>query len=325
MGVFCSHGEARPRGRKTEAQAPWAVGVSQEDQTGALEFFRKGNDQYGELDFKAAVLSYESALALWSHPRIHGNLVSALVKLEWYEKAVPHIEAALKYGDRPFSPKIYAQLLENKILVEGKFSRLVLSCKEQGAVVFVDSQQKLECPGQAVVVVRAGKHKVIAEKHGFFTTSKDVDAGPDGFENVSVDPVAIQNAVRYERRWPQSVPWAVVGTGVGAAAVGIPFLLFASDNNSEYDEEYGRVCPRGCERADFEAQRPGFVKKRTRAKWQNIVGVTAVGVGAVGAFAGVVLLYLNQPKAVDASPKRAMRVSPWYTNAGQGVAFEFVF
>ena len=232
--------KAQNKKKIEERSAPWRVGVTTAQRKKALELFSKANEEYGELDFKNAVSHYIQALEIWGHPRIHGNLIAALIQLDQYERALEHIEPAFKYGAAPFAPEVYLTLLNNRRAVENKIATVFVSCELPGAKVTLDNTLLFACPGNGKKIVRTGPHKIVAEKEGFVTTTRDVSAFSNGEYNIAIDPVPLEEVTKIERRWATPLPWSVIGGGLVVASVGVPFLLRAQDNIEIYDRGFER-------------------------------------------------------------------------------------
>lgn len=329
------------QGRRSKRKAvsktkPWEEGVSKEQRSEALKLFRDANEAYGQLDFKKAVSDYSKALELWSHPRIHGNLVAALIQLEQYEDALTHVKSAIRFGEEPFSRDVYLTLLNNKRAVENKLATVEVSCSVRGAKVTLDNELFFVCPGKSKKIVRTGPHKIVAEKDGYVTTTRDVNAFSKGEYSIEIEPIPLEEVTKLERRWPTAMPWAVIGGGVLVAAAGVPFYLRAKDNIEFYDTAFGVYCQQqgGVDCSEFGEN--GFAElgpnyaaaaeRRDSSRWQNIVSGSAFAVGAVAVVTGAVLVYLNQPKAVTLEQEaNAVSLTPWLGPENAGVMITLGF
>ena len=286
-----------------KADKPWEAGISATARKQALDLFRTANDEYGRSEYKEAAGHYREALAVWDHPRIHGNLVSALLKLDLTKEALVEVEAALQYGAAPFEPHVYDRLLENRKSIRQLLASVTVSCKLPGAKVTIDGEPLIDCPGTATKVVGIGKHQVVAKKAGYLNVVEDLIALPDGKESIAVEPIPLEKAATVERRWSNWMPWTVVGAGVATIAFGIPFQISAQDNMNTYDSSYADYCgivKVGCTEEDF-GQRPEYASdagRKSKAQWQNAVALSAFAVGTATLITGGVLVYMNQPRTV---------------------------
>ena len=315
---------------KNNSKNPWEKGVRSTDKTKALAIFQAANKAYGGFEFQRAVALYERALKIWQHPRIHGNMVSALIRLEKFEEALTHLEKALAYGDKPFEPEIYTALVNNQKLISNILTRITVSCRLEGAQITLDGEQLLNCPGKVSKVVRVGAHKLVAEKAGYLVTTKDVSPTSNEELQVLIDPRPIERSTVLERRWPRHVPWVVTGTGVVVATVGVPFLLRALDNRDEYEIAFARFCTGkgsgGCTEQEFR-QSDDFDDYRGRVRaqrWQKVVATSAFAVGGAAIITGAIMVYLNQPRAIRLTPE-TVSITPWLSTQTPGVTATFRF
>jgi hypothetical protein len=327
---------------KAPAQKPWEQGVSEEARKQALALFRTANDEYGRSEYKEACDHYKEALAIWSHPRIHGNLVSCLLKLDLDREALKHVDLALKYGKEPFEPHVFDRLLENQKHLKSRLTSITVSCSMAGASVTLDGDSFLSCPGKKTQVVSVGTHKLVAEKPGFLVVTRDIVAAPGRIESMEVNPLSLEKGTKVERRWSPWMPWTVLGAGVVTLGVGFTFQWLATENMNSYDSAYADYCiekrfdnPEALcdttEFATFEGEGGGLlyadeVKRKNRAEWQTVVGVSAITIGAAGAITGGILAYMNQPRRVrlDEEEQRVQLV-PILTPEMTGFATEWRF
>lgn len=286
--VLVASAAAQPEAPRAEPR-PWAEGVTPERQTRALELFRQGNDAFAQASYMAAVRLYRDALADWDHPAIRGNLATALVHLDQPVEAFLEIERAFRYGPTPFEPTVYAQLQTNHKLLAGQIGRIEIVGDVAGATVLLDG---IEVPPRVRHVIRAGAHELVARRPGYLTFTSRVVAIADNDVVIRVVLVPLTEAGRLVRKWDPWKPWVVAGAGAAVTLAGVGFQLAASNNVEDYELEISRACPQGCDPADL----PRAVRDlESRARWQNRVGIAALGVGGAALATGVVLLWLNQP------------------------------
>ena len=281
---------------------PWEMGISGEQRTSALARFTTGNAQYSRGDYNNAAESYRQALTFWSHPRIHGNLSSTLIKLEKFELALIHIEEALRYGEAAFDdPNAHDRLLDNRRLLQRLLSEITVVCRLPGATVTLDGSPLLTCPGQTTRVVRVGSHQLVAKRSGYLTVTRDINAVPGKRATYAISPVALEEAATVERRWSPWFPWTVVGAGIATVAVGIPFQLVAQDNMNRYDQAFQDWCPpdTACTLEAFRNDRSSDAALKGTAERQSTIALSLFTVGAAAIVTGGILVYLNQPRAVE--------------------------
>lgn len=274
---------------------PWAKGVSAADQAIALRTFLEGNKAFGARRYAEAAAAYRKALARWQHPSIHGNLAVALIHLEQPVAAFAQLELALRFGQAPFQPNIYQQLLTHQKLLSAQVAYVHIECRVAAAEVVLDGASLFACPKVLRRIVRAGEHSIVARKRGYLTFTQQFVATSGRITNVEVLLVPLSDAGGFERRWGRWKPWAVVGAGAAVVAVGGLFQLAASSNVSTYEREIAALCPNGCRRDELPSTVNALVG---RARWQNRVAITGFIAGGLALASGVALVYANQPHRV---------------------------
>ncbi len=279
------------------ATAPWERGVSDADRAEALALFRAGNQLFTKSEYTQAVAEYEKALAHWDHPRIHGNLATALIYLDEPLDAYRHVELALAYGESPFEAHVYQQLVTNRRLLLGQLTTVMVKCEAEGAEVAIDGDVLFVGPGTRKVMVESGAHQLVARKDEYLTFTTKFTAVGGESTTITVVLVPLAEAARYERRWAVWKPWAVVGSGVAVAALGIPLRRASLAARDDYEEEIARTCPTGCT-ADMIS--PAVRNLEDRAHTYNRFEVAAYATGGALVLTGAVLTYLNRERRIPA-------------------------
>lgn len=307
-----------PAPSPTDADRPWAEGVSPAEQEAALALFRAGNDAFAHLDYATAEKLYREALSHWDHPAISGNLAVTLVHLDDPVGAYERVEHALRYGDAPFDDAVFRRLETDKKLLEGQLGHVEVTCDVPDAVVSIDGETVLVGVGAYTRTVRAGSYQVVASKPNYLTYTNLVTALPDEPVAIQVQLLPLDQAGGWERRWATWKPWAVLGAGAAVAAIGLGYELAAQGSVDDYEAYVALECASGC----TTAQLPGPVRDlEGRAATQNKLGVTGLVVGAAAVVAGGVMVYLNQPTRVRLEESgRRVGAAPVVTPDGAGVA-----
>jgi hypothetical protein len=303
--------------------APWANGVTEDQRARALELFREGNDLYGESEYADAATRYRSALDVWDHPRIHGNLATALIHLDDLVDAVGHIDLALAYGAQPFDEHVYEHLVTNRKLLASQLSRISITCEMPGATVSIDGSPVLTGPSSAEVVVRAGPHEIVGKKGGHLTVSSSITAIGGQDEKVVIVLVPLTDAKLYERKWAAWKPWAVVGAGAALTLSAIPMGMASVSARDQFESELAAECARGCEPSDIP---DSITAHEDRARLWNRLEIAAYAVGGVTLATGFVLAYLNREMEVELT-ESGTRVSalPIVSPSHVGVVLELGF
>lgn len=309
------------RAQDDAPEEPWEQGVAAASRERALALFQQGNALFTQSEYRGAAARYREALGFWDHPRIHGNLATALIYLDDPLGAIEHIEKALRYGAAPFERHVYEQLLTNRKLLLGQLARIEVDCDDTGVAITLDGKE-LEAASSSSLAI-AGRHQVVGRKPGYLTFTRDFTAVGGRTTIIRVEVVPLAEATRYERRWPVWRPWAVVGAGVAVAALGIPLHRAALSARDEYEREIGRECPTGCETADIS---PAIQDLESRSRTYNTLELSAYALGGAIAATGGVLLYLNRQRLVERGRAGSPVVAFPAVSTGQiGLAVETAF
>ncbi|MGC4114516.1 MAG: hypothetical protein QM765_07870 [Myxococcales bacterium] len=312
--------DSAPATSATSLERPWAAGVSAESQKEALQVFQEANALFSESKYAQALSRYRDALRVWDHPGVRFNTAVALINLDQPLAAYENLEAALKYGEAPFSAENYKQAMIYLKLLAGQVAQLEVVCDEPGAVVSLDGEQLFVAPGNHSRRLLPGAHQLVAVKPGFVTETRALQLTPG---KSTVERVVLQNVksvpVKLVRRWESWMPWTVLGAGLVVALAGTPLMLDAQSNYDRYDSDLARLCPSGCKESDLPAT---VIDSRQRGRVENGGAVAAFVVGGLLTASGVVLLTLNQPHPVDAAATDAAPVTvlPVFGEGFAGVA-----
>src|SRR6185436_17650493 len=127
------------------------------------------------------------------------------------------------------------------------------------------------------------------------------------------------------RRWNARTPWIVAGVGVGVAALGAVGLVIAKNEMSTYDDLLRSQCPNGCGPAmpaPYDRVPDDTAAHESRSKLYSGVGIALLSLGGAVSIAGLVGVYLNQPRPVaEQPPVVTPTVGP--NGAGASVTWSF--
>lgn len=310
-----------------DTSKPWAAGVSEAEQATALGIYREGNAEFEESRYPQALAKYRAALTHWDHPGIRFNMAVSLINLDQPVEALDHLERALVFGDAPLGPEAHAQAQTYLKLLHGQLSTIKVTCDAAGAEVTFDGKKLLACPGEAKQRVTPGPHQVVASKPGFMTETAPLVLlpGKELVHAVKLVPVETGGRTKLVRRWNARTPWIIVGAGLGAAALGGLALYFSSNEYQTHDDLLLSQCPDGC----GPNMPPGMQEvaastkaHETRGRIFNVTGVALLSLGGAATIAGLVGVYMNQPRAVrDTAPVVTPTLGP--NAAGASVRFSF--
>ena len=145
------------------ADVPWAENVSKESQSKANTLFAEGNELFAQQAHAPALEKYKAAIALWDHPLIEFNMAVTLVRLDRILEAADALDKALRFGAAPFpAAEQHQQALDYQKLIAGRVGTLEITC-DAPAMVLLDGQAWLNCPGKRTARVLAGEHVIVGE------------------------------------------------------------------------------------------------------------------------------------------------------------------
>lgn len=279
---------------------PWAAGVSEPAQKTALDLFKRGNELFAKKSYAEALKLYREALTSWDHPGIRFNISECLISLDQPLEAYDNLIAALRFGEPALGAEDFERATRTKLLLEGQLAHLDVRCDEPGAIVTLDGKRLFVAPGQATRTVMPGPHQIVASKPGYITFTR---------EDVLVSRKTQQVELRlarmrtFEYRWKRWKPWAVVGGGVAIALAGVGFRSAGQSSFDEFHAELAVRCPQGCVRSSLPA---GTVSIEDRGRRMNGLAGTSYAIGGAAIVTGLVLVLLNQERAVESPlPDRA--------------------
>jgi hypothetical protein len=121
--------------------------------------------------------------------------------------------------------------------------------------------------------------------------------GQPARESVELHPRGRDLVLR--RRFRASVPWTVAGAGAGAGVVGAGLILLGHANYSAYESELAARFPDGAHEGELPSS---LASLHTRAVVENGAGIAMAALGGSALIAGLVMVGLNQPRAVEVAP-----------------------
>lgn len=186
--------------------------------------------------------------------------------------------------------------------VRTKIGALVIEASQKGARVSVNGVDIGTAPLTRTILVRPGRQVVDAKLTGHvpFIARVTVQANREHKVEVELRRERERLVVKVEerpmkRRMKRWIPWAVLGGGGGLIAVGSLFMLAARSDLDEFDDQVAAMA----------GQFPSSVAADTELldrgeRRRGIAQLLWIGGGAA-VVSGVVLLMLNQPRAVRAN------------------------
>jgi hypothetical protein len=212
-------------GKAHADDAPWAAGVSEEEQQLALTIYREGNAEFELERYAQALAKYRTALSHWDHPAIRFNMTVCLINLDQPLEAFDNVERALQYGAAPVGADLFAQGQTYKKLLLAQLATIEIRCAEPDAQVTLDGQPLFTAPGSITKIVLPGRHQIVASKPGFQTTTLplSLDAGRLTAQSVQMtalaDVVPAARTITTRHRIGVSLHAVIDPQGPGGAAV----------------------------------------------------------------------------------------------------------
>jgi hypothetical protein len=232
---------------------------------------------------------YEQALESWDNPDIRWNLALVLEDLGEYLRAYQQLEGALRWGEALGAERLQGIRDQMRVLETQRLARIEAHTDEPGADVRLDNQPWFRGAGRQSMLVTPGTHYIGVIKVGYTapTTSVVVAAGEQYRVTLRM---AVDHLIE-TRRWSVRTPWSVVAVGAAIAAVGAvaerQAIVHRDAAASALARDCGMqlVCPR---------TRPAGGDRAVTDHW---VAIGAFAAGGTAIAAGVVLAWLNQPRA----------------------------
>lgn len=301
----------------------WACGVSRERREKALKLYNDGNKLFDELHYADAVQLYEEALAAWEHPRIHYNLMLALMELERPIAAYESGLAALGYDGAALKEQQRHEARRHVQNLRGQLAEVTVETAVDGMSVAMDGEQLLTKPGRVTRLVEPGEHSIVARKAEHLNNQGVVELWPRERKTVTLDMLRKDEEYLVTRRWERWMPYAVLAGAAGVGLAGGLLQWRSSVNNRAFGALFADECepPLGCKRADYTAD---MVARETRYTWYRRTGLGTLALGGAAAAAGLVLWYLNRP-TVRANPRRDTLFRVSVTSQGAGALLSYGF
>lgn len=231
-------------------------------------------------------------------------------------EAAESLDAALKYGDKPFTPDLYQRVLDDQQLVRGRVGELEVSCLQPDVRVLLDGKPLATCPVTRKLRVLAGEHILLGEKTSFMTVSKHVvvTGGTTATEDIALIP--LDSAMILTYRYPRWMPYTVAGTGAAIALGGLGFYVASRSQMDRFESDFATQCPQGCKLSDY----PPLAGERDSARLKDTIAITMLVGGGAVTITGVVLAIINS-KAERTLP--AIETTPTHGGAVTTLGWQF--
>jgi hypothetical protein len=181
--------------------------------------------------------------------------------------------------------------------LEQRVGVVVVTIAQPDAVVYIDGHEVSRGAGEARVRVLPGPHTLVATLERHETLTRRIDARPG--KDVPVDvrlgaervKVVVQKQ-RFERPYPTWVPWSTMGAGLVVALAG--------GMAGQVDES-----------------------KKDAGELKQTIAISLYALGGAAVATGVVLLFFDRPRPVEAGPAPAASAHLFFDGRSFGVAGTF--
>jgi hypothetical protein len=195
-------------------------------QAAAQRLFKQGIAHFVQSRYLQAVTALQRALTLWDHPAIRFNLAVCFMELGRNKEAYGHLTRALKggktlLGDKWEEARRYHRLLRQRV------ARLRIQCDSPGAVVSLDGKKLFTGPGSMELVVRPGRHQLLATRSKYVTVSRDIYAQAGKHQAFRIKLLKGERAFCFRAfyRYHWGVPVSASVGAVAALAAGIALVV----------------------------------------------------------------------------------------------------
>jgi hypothetical protein len=312
--AFAIAGAGRAR---AEPLTPWARDVPAAQQEQARALFEDGNQLFAQQAHGPALERYRAAVALWDHPMVRFNMAVTEIRLDRVLDAADDLQAALRFGQTPFTPELYQQALDYQALLAGRVGELEVACAQPGAQISLDGKPWFAGPGQRRLRVLAGEHVVAADRPGSVPQSVRVVVAGRAVATHRIALVSFDAAAHLEYPRPRWIAWTIAGGGAAVALGGLAVYLAGRNQMDAFHSDFASVCAAGCE-ADL-ASHPLLRRERDSAVLQGRIAVPMIAAGSAIAVGGIVLAILNRP--VRTLPRLELAPAPGGVAASAGWRF----
>jgi hypothetical protein len=312
--------ESEPTGKEVK---PWNQGLTPEKRALAQPFFDKGNDFFRRSMFAKALAEYEQAVDYRDHPAIRFNMAVCLINLARPLDAFENLLQGLEYGAEPLAPGLFAQGQNYRTLLRAQLAEVRIVVKQGGANVTLDGELLFVGPGETTRLVLPIGHQLTATHPEMVTHNEAFEpkAGP-AVHLIEINMLPKGSDLVMKRRWARWKPWAVIGGGLAAAAVGIPFYLSAKSSLNSHDRKVDMACPStGCDPGTLPTDVSDL---KTASQTKEVVAYSLFVAGGAIAAAGLVLTFYNRPQAKppDDAPE-GFAIAPLWSEGEHGIMSRF--
>lgn len=298
--------------QRTGAQ-PWYQQVPPAVRAQAQRLFDEAVDKHLQLLRADALELYEQALALWDNPDIQWNLALLLGDLGEYLAAHQQLERAVRWGTALGDERLREIRERMRVLETQRLAHIEVVSDQPEADVRLDGQPWFRGAGSQRMLVAPGTHYVGATRPGYTPTTVSMAAAAG--EQYRVTLRMVPDHIIETRRWSAWTPWSVVAAGAAVAAVGAGVEWEAHVQRGAAARAIADACRKHNECP------PQHPPESDRAVLDHWIAIGAFAAGGTAIAVGVVLVWLNQPRAYHPEPTPSpVELVPTLSPNGAGVS-----
>jgi tetratricopeptide (TPR) repeat protein len=276
--------------------------TTQADYDGALQKFR------GSYELRPSWKALSGMALVYQK---QGRYVDAITA---YERLLSEFGATLSESQLATVRKRIAEL-DKRVAV------VVVKITQDAALVTIDGQAIGRGPAEVRVRLLPGPHTLVATLERHETITHQLEAQPGHELPIEVElpgervrVVVEKHPIHYVQRFPTWVPWTTMAAGAAVALVGGGLHLAAASDYRDFDAAVAKAGRVGQPPAtvDESAKRAGDRKQ--------VAAISLYAVGGAALATGLVLLFVNRPRALEADAGPSHLV---FTGTGVSLALDF--
>ena len=222
----------------------------------------------------------------------------AQLKVGQEVEARDNLERMLRHGDGLLGVEQLTEAQRQLREIERQLGQIRVTCQTKGAEITLNGVTLFIGPGSYAGWLKAKTYELTAKKAGYQPDARQVAVSAGKIVNIDLNLATLSQAADSSQRWAAWKPWVPIAIGGTIGAVGGVFHALSSRNFNYYDRLFSALhCARshGC----IEELIPNELNIRLNlASRQRAMAVSGYAIGGSLIAAGIVLLYLNQPRSV---------------------------
>jgi hypothetical protein len=158
-------------------------------QNEAASRFKKGLELFKDGDYQAALIELRRANELAPNYNVLYNIGQVYFQLQDYPNALHSLERYLQEGGKNVDAKRRAEVEKDIDKLKARVANLEITVNVPDADVMIDDVSAGKTPLPKMVLVSAGRHRVVISKAGYATVTKLVEIASAEVQNIPVELV----------------------------------------------------------------------------------------------------------------------------------------